>query len=69
MCIYRTSPRQLALDLSHALITVLPREGWVAGIAGLQCVPARPPDVSVFVFVLRDHLLSSAAESGPYGSR
>jgi hypothetical protein len=30
LCIYTTSPRQLALDLSHALITVLSREGRLA---------------------------------------
>jgi hypothetical protein len=27
LCIYGTSPRQLALDRSHALITVLSRKG------------------------------------------
>jgi hypothetical protein len=30
LCIYSTSPRRLALDLTHALITVLSREGRLA---------------------------------------
>jgi hypothetical protein len=61
--IHIKSPRQLALDLSHALITVMSREGRLAWAVGSQgetyiqlCAAARQEpglDVSVLVVVGR----------------